>query len=430
MHQPPKRRTPGNGNFNGTRAGNGGARGGAQAGSGPRPGAGGPARGGFGANRRKPVPGGGAGAGRGQIVFDGPQKLHKMLADLGLGSRRELEEWIIAGRVSVNSLPAHVGQRVGPEDKVRVNGKLVHIRFSQKAPRVLLYHKPEGEIVSRDDPEGRPSVFEKLPKISGGRWIAVGRLDFNTSGLLIFTNSGDLANKLMHPSYGLEREYAVRLLGELTEVQAKELLDGVTLEDGVAKFNTIQDGGGEGSNHWYRVTIGEGRNREVRRMFEALGLTVSRLMRVRYGPFELPRRLGRGRLEELKPEDVSRVLAASAALLAEARARRGDDGDEDAFDSDELPLEAIEDDDFPDVDGNRAPAAPAREPDDNRLRRRRSRPKKPASGPVKPASTKPAVAGSGAGKRAPAAPGDTPAARPAPRRRRKKPVRPPASQPE
>ncbi|WP_040570820.1 23S rRNA pseudouridine(2605) synthase RluB [Methyloversatilis thermotolerans] len=246
---------------------------------------------------------------RGPVVFKEPQKLHKMLADMGLGSRRELEEWIIAGRVSVNSMPAHVGQRIGPEDKVRVNGKLIQIHFAQRAPRVMLYHKPEGEIVSRDDPEGRPSVFDKLPKVSAGRWIAVGRLDFNTSGLLVFTTNGELANKLMHPSFELEREYAVRLLGELTPEQAKQLVDGMELEDGIAKFNSLVDGGGEGANHWYRVTLSEGRNREVRRMFEAIGLTVSRLMRVRYGPFELPKHLARGKTLELKAEEVTRLMS-------------------------------------------------------------------------------------------------------------------------
>lgn len=260
---------------------------------------------------------------RGPIVFSEPQKLHKMLADMGLGSRRELEDWIVAGRISVNALPAHVGQRVGPEDKVRVNGKLIHIHFAPRAPRVLIYHKPEGEIVSRDDPEGRPSVFDKLPRVGGGRWIAVGRLDFNTSGLLVFTTSGELANKMMHPSYELEREYAVRLIGELTEEQATRLTTGIELDDGIARFNALSDGGGEGSNHWYRVIISEGRNREVRRMFEAVGLAVSRLMRVRYGPFELPRRLHRGEAEELKPEEVSRLLTAVPAS-GKPRAKSGE----------------------------------------------------------------------------------------------------------
>lgn len=236
-----------------------------------------------------------------------PQRLHKILAEAGIGSRREIEEWIIAGRISVNGLPADVGQKVGPEDKVRVNGKPINLRFTPRLPRVIMYHKMEGEIVSRDDPEGRQSVFNRLPVLRRGRWIAIGRLDFNTSGLLLFTDNGTLANKFMHPRYGLEREYAVRLLGELTDEQKKELTTGITLEDGPAKFNTVLDGGGEGANHWYRVTLSEGRNREVRRMFEAFGLTVSRLMRVRYGPVELPARIKRGMWEELPVDTVCRL---------------------------------------------------------------------------------------------------------------------------
>lgn len=237
-----------------------------------------------------------------------PERLQKVLAQAGVASRREIEEWVIAGRISVNGLPASLGQKIGPGDRVKVNGKLVPLRFSQRSPRVLIYHKPEGEIVSRDDPEGRPTVFERLPVLRKGRWLAVGRLDFNTSGLLLFTNDGDLANRLMHPRYELEREYAVRLLGELTEEQAKSLTEGVQLADGPAKFNLLRDEGGEGANHWYRVTISEGRNREVRRMFEAVGLTVSRLMRVRYGAVELPARLKRGMWMEL-PEAEACQLA-------------------------------------------------------------------------------------------------------------------------
>ena len=271
-------------------------------------------------NRKKPA----------MPVFDGPQKLHKMLAQCGLGSRRELEEWIIAGRVSVNSLPAHVGQRVGPEDKVRVNGELINIRFAPRLPRVLLYHKPEGEIVSHTDPEGRPSVFDKLPRITGGRWIAVGRLDFNTSGLLLFTSSGELANKLMHPRYGIQREYAARLLGELTDENRKELLEGVTLEDGPAKFDTLEDGGGEGANHWYRVTLSEGRNREVRRMFEACGLTVSRLMRVRYGPVSLPKGLHRGQWKEMSADEVKGMLSKQAPGKPGGKPQGGTDRSEEA----------------------------------------------------------------------------------------------------
>lgn len=242
------------------------------------------------------------------MVLNAPERLHKVLAQAGVGSRREIEEWIIAGRVSVNGLPAHVGQKVGGEDKVRVNGKLISLRMKSKAPRVLLYHKPEGEIVSREDPEGRPSVFARLPKLRGGRWVAVGRLDFNTCGLLVFTTSGDLANRLMHPRYELEREYAVRLVGQLSDEQRSSLLAGVPLEDGEARFNAIQEAGGEGTNRWYNVTISEGRNREVRRMFESMGLTVSRLMRVRYGPIGLPPRLKRGMSMELPESEVQTLL--------------------------------------------------------------------------------------------------------------------------
>lgn len=237
-----------------------------------------------------------------------PERLQKVLAQAGVASRREIEEWVVAGRISVNGLPASLGQKIGPGDRVKVNGKLIPLRFTQRSPRVLIYHKPEGEIVSRDDPEGRPTVFERLPLLRKGRWLAVGRLDFNTSGLLLFTNDGDLANKLMHPRYELEREYAVRILGELTEEQAKSLTEGIQLEDGPAKFNLLRDEGGEGANHWYRVTISEGRNREVRRMFEAVGLTVSRLMRVRYGSVELPARLKRGMWMEM-PEPEACALA-------------------------------------------------------------------------------------------------------------------------
>ncbi len=233
-------------------------------------------------------------------------KLHKVLADAGIGSRRDMEELIISGRVSVNGEPAHIGQRVLPTDQVRVNGKPLSRRAANAArpPRVLLYHKPAGEIVSQDDPEKRPTVFEKLPKVSGARWVAVGRLDFNTEGLLLFSTSGELANRLMHPRYEIEREYAVRVLGELTEEQKQQLIDGVTLDDGVAKFSSVEDAGGQGSNRWYRVVIAEGRNREVRRMFAAVGLEVSRLIRIRYGVVQLPRSLARGRYSELSPEWV------------------------------------------------------------------------------------------------------------------------------
>ena len=227
-------------------------------------------------------------------------KLHKVLADAGIGSRRDMEELIVAGRVSVNGQPAHVGQRVMPSDQVRLNGKPINLRRAQgKAPRVILYHKPSGEIVSQDDPEGRPSVFEKMPKLSGARWVAVGRLDFNTEGLLVLTTSGELANRLMHPRFEVEREYAVRVIGELSEDQRQQLVTGVELEDGPARFSRLEDAGGQGINHWYRAVIAEGRNREVRRVFEAIGMQVSRLIRIRYGSIQLPRTLARGRYQEL-----------------------------------------------------------------------------------------------------------------------------------
>ncbi len=242
---------------------------------------------------------------------DDAPKLHKVLAEAGLGSRRDMEELIIAGRVSVNGEPAHIGQRILPTDQVRINGKLVQRKVSSKPPRVLIYHKQAGEIVSSSDPEGRATVFDRLPNMKTGKWLAVGRLDFNTEGLLLFTTSGDLANRLMHPRYGIEREYAVRTLGELGEGLRQKLLSGVELDDGPASFNKIADGGGEGVNKWYRVTISEGRNREVRRMFEAVGLTVSRLIRTRYGALTLPSNLKRGRWEELDEHAVRNLMAAS-----------------------------------------------------------------------------------------------------------------------
>jgi len=268
------------------------------------------------APRRKPAPNTGGRANRGSIARDGrplaeakPERLQKVLAQAGIGSRREMEEWIAAGRITVNGVAAQLGQSVVPTDKIKIGGRLVNVRFtSTRTPRVVMYHKPEGEIVSRDDPDGRPSVFAALPRIRGGRWIAVGRLDFNTSGLLLFTNSGELANRLMHPSSELVREYAVRVLGELSQETQRSLLDGIELEDGPASFASLADGGGEGANRWYRVTLFEGRNREVRRMFEAVGSTVSRLIRVRYGPFALPPQLRRGRVRELEEAEVKALL--------------------------------------------------------------------------------------------------------------------------
>ena len=270
-----------------------------------------------GPKRRQGVPQTGR-ANRGNIGRNGkplieakPERLQKILAQAGVGSRREMEEWIAAGKVSVNGVVATIGQSVIPTDKVKIGGRLINIRFtgsSSRPPRVLMYHKPEGEIVSRDDPDGRPSVFAALPRMRGGRWINVGRLDFNTSGLLLFTTSGELANKLMHPSSELVREYAVRVLGELTMEAQQQLLDGVQLEDGPASFSSLVDAGGEGANKWYRVSLFEGRNREVRRMFEAVGCTVSRLIRVRYGPFTLPPQLKRGRCRELDDTELKLLM--------------------------------------------------------------------------------------------------------------------------
>lgn len=255
-----------------------------------------------------------------QIAAGKPERLHKILAQAGIGSRREMEDWIVAGRISVNGQPATVGQLVQPGDRVKVNGRLVNLNMSSnRLPRVMMYHKPEGEIVSQKDPEGRPTVFQALPRIRGARWIAVGRLDFNTSGLLVFTTSGELANRLMHPSSRLVREYAVRVLGELSEEAKDQLMDGIQLDDGIAMFSSITEEGGEGANRWYRVTIFEGRNREVRRMFEAVGCTVSRLMRVRYGPLLLPSWLKRGMHRELEPEQVKALMKELDSTRQQAR---------------------------------------------------------------------------------------------------------------
>lgn len=260
-----------------------------------------------------------SGRGTRRPVSPDAEKLHKILADAGIGSRRDMEELIIAGRVSVNGLPAHVGQRVGPEDVIRVNGKPLSRKRSaaSQTPQVLLYHKPTGELVTRDDPGSRPKVFDRLPRLRGARWIAVGRLDLNSEGLLIFTTSGDLANKLMHPRYGWEREYAVRVLGRVDDEIRQQLLTGVTLEDGPATLQSIEDIGGEGANHWYRVVILEGRNREVRRLFDAVGLTVSRLVRIRFGPIALPPRLQRGRLHALTEAEVRQLQQQMRRHVAE-----------------------------------------------------------------------------------------------------------------
>ncbi len=236
------------------------------------------------------------------------QRLHKLLAMQGMGSRRDMEELIASGRVTINGEIAKVGAGVTQYDIVRIDSRPVRLSFEAELPQVLIYHKPEGEIVSQDDPEGRASVFDKLPKIKQGKWIAIGRLDMNTSGLLIFTNSGELANRFMHPRYEVEREYAVRIFGELTDEQMTMLTQGIELEDGPASFDSISAQGGEGANHWYQVIIREGRNREVRRLFEAFQLPVSRLMRVRFGPVNLPPRVKRGTMLKLEQKTVVELL--------------------------------------------------------------------------------------------------------------------------
>lgn len=238
-------------------------------------------------------------------------KLHKVLAQAGMGSRLEMEQLIMEGRISVNNEPAHIGQRIQFGDQIKVNGKPIRVRIDPPPARVIAYHKPVGEVVTHDDPQNRPTVFRKLPKLQQGKWQSVGRLDLNTEGLLLFTSSGDLANKLMHPRFGLEREYAVRVLGALSNEEKQRLLDGVQLDDGMAQFGSIEDGGGEGSNCWYRVTISEGRNREVRRMLEAVGHAVSRLIRIRYGAMVLPRGLKRGAWMELDDADIRALVRAA-----------------------------------------------------------------------------------------------------------------------
>ncbi len=240
-------------------------------------------------------------------------KLHKVLAQAGLGSRLEMEQLILEGRISVNNEPAHIGQRVQYGDQVKVNGKPIRYRIDPPPARVIAYHKPAGEVVTHDDPQNRPTVFRRLPRLAQGKWQSVGRLDLNTEGLLLFTSSGELANQLMHPRFGLEREYAVRVLGALSTEEKQRLLAGVQLEDGLAQFGSIEEGGGEGSNCWYRVTISEGRNREVRRMMEAVGHAVSRLIRIRYGAMVLPRGLKRGTFVELDERDIQSLVQAARA---------------------------------------------------------------------------------------------------------------------
>ena len=285
------------------------------------------------------------------------ERLQKVMAQSGYGSRRNIEILIAQGHITVNGAVAKLGDVAGPGDKVKLDGELLRLRFGEQLPRVLLYHKPEGEIVTRDDPEGRATVFEKLPKVNGGRWVAVGRLDLNTGGLLLFTTNGELANRLMHPRFEVEREYAVRVMGEINEEHQAKLLAGIDIEGDLCKFDSIEDRGGEGSNHWYHVVLREGKNREVRKMLEALGLMVSRLMRVRYGPIALPGFLKRGMMREMNEDEVTELLAFSGAN----KALPSEEAD-DAHDAQPVMAAEVEVAEEDEVDGNRGEPEALRAP--------------------------------------------------------------------
>lgn len=251
-----------------------------------------------------------------------PVRLQKALAATGLGSRRAIEDWIRAGRVLVDGAPAELGLRVTGRERITVDGRPVTLVARVAAGgQVLLYHKPSGEICSRRDPEGRPTVFDAIPPPAGGRWINVGRLDVTTSGVLLFTTDGELADRLMRPASGLEREYAVRVLGQVPDDLMARLRAGIELDDGPARFDRIESAGGEGSNRWFHVVVTEGRNRLVRRLWEATGFQVSRLIRIRYGPVALPRNLRAGRFRSLDPDEV-KALYAAAGLPEPANAAR------------------------------------------------------------------------------------------------------------
>ena len=284
-------------------------------------------------------------------------KLHKVLAQAGIGSRRDMEALIQEGRVTVNNQPAHTGQRISWGDQIKVGGKPIKVRISPPPPRVLAYHKPAGEVVTNDDPQHRPTVFRKLPRLHQGKWQSVGRLDINTEGLLLFTNSGDLANQLMHPRFGVEREYAVRVLGTLDADMRDELLEGVDVEGQMCAFKSIEDGGGEGVNHWYRVVITEGRNREVRKLFASVDLAVSRLIRIRYGGVVLPRGLKRGVWVDLSEADVRTLRQMAGGGRNEGR---GDLRNDSRHDGPRPPREGQRDGRR--GGGGRGEAAPRREP--------------------------------------------------------------------
>ena len=268
--------------------------------------------------------GGGAGGKR--------ERLQKVMAQSGHGSRRNIEILIAQGHITINGQVAKLGDSVGPGDKVKLDGNLINLRFGEVLPRVLVYHKTAGEIVTRDDPQKRPTVFDRLPKAHGARWVSVGRLDFNTEGLLIFTTSGELANRLTHPRFEVEREYAVRVMGELNDEQRQKLLTGVDIEGEPCKFDSLEDRGGEGANHWYHVILREGKNREVRRMMESVGLMVSRLMRVRFGCVELPSHVKRGQIREMEEEQVQELLN-FAGMNEPAPAAAGEEEEEDENDN-------------------------------------------------------------------------------------------------
>ncbi|KTD17097.1 pseudouridine synthase [Legionella jordanis] len=238
------------------------------------------------------------------------ERLQKILSQAGIGSRREMEKWIEQGQIKVNGVVAKLGDTAGPRDKISVRGRLINNPLKkEEKTRILIYHKPVGEISSRQDPKHSKTVFDNLPPLRGGRWVQVGRLDINTSGLLIFTNNGELANRLMHPKFALEREYAVRVHGQVNQEAINTMLKGVELEDGPAHFKRIEFRGGEGANSWYHVTLTEGRNREVRRLWQSQGYEVSRLIRIRYGKLSMPRALGRGQCRELTAQEVASFLA-------------------------------------------------------------------------------------------------------------------------
>ncbi len=275
-----------------------------------------------------------------------------------------METWIEAGRVTVNGKIATIGARVTPEDRIQVDGRAIRVESTAQPARVLIYHKPEGEIVTREDPQGRETVFTKLPRLRGARWLSIGRLDVSTSGLLIFTTSGDLANTMMHPRFSVEREYAARIFGTLSADQATQLRKGITLDDGEAHFESLVDEGGEGSNHWYRIIVSEGRNRLVRRLFEAVGFTVSRLMRVRFGILALPSRLKRGQFSELEPDEVRRLTDWLARAPKGARVADGS-----------RPAKALA---APDVRKAAAAAAPVHNTSRTSRTSRAARPARPA----------------------------------------------------